>query len=117
MSENITIELYGGEVLVGEHMAENTKFKMNQTVIVNKEGDPNNKFVGVVSGIVHKMSNASIIYMVHFGHNMAGHDANYLESDLSLPPGAGAVGGRRRKSRKSRKSRKGKKARKTRRRH
>jgi hypothetical protein len=111
MSENISAELYGREVKVAEHMADDTKFKTGDSVRVERKNDPNNKSIGIVSGTFHKMSNASIIYIVHFGHIMAGHDANYLESDLVKV----TIGqGRRRKSRKSRKSRK---ARKTRRRH
>jgi hypothetical protein len=114
-SGNIVIELYGNDVEVVEHMdrPNDTTIKMNDSVRVEKKNDPNDKSIGVVSGIVRRMNNSTaVIYMVHFGHNMAGHDANYLEKHLvKVTIGHG---GRRRKSRKSRKSRK---ARKTRRRH
>ena len=111
MSKKIEIEVYGYKALVGEYMPEDTKFKMNDSVTINRKDDPNNTEPGVISGIVYNMYNPSqLFYMVHFGHDAAGHDAYYEEEHL-VKKGAG---GRRRKSRKSRKA---KKARKTRRRH
>jgi len=105
MSENISMQLYGKDVLVAEHILDDTLFKMNESVRIEKKGDPNNNNIGVISGILHKMNNSAIIYMVHFGHNMQGHDANYLESHLVKV--TTAIGGRRRhKSRKLRKGRK-----------